>query len=688
MGTSHPFPAQVFDPTAGDVAQCAFARGAALCVARRSLVVYAFADVVRSSKCTHLTTTPRLLATLVDEPRDRRGASLRVAAVGGEAPSPRLVRAFGGRGGGFALRVVYGVTECCVYQCGREVASREPIAEVGDVGAPLAPLTTVAIADGEVLLGGPLVEGARYLGDAAATARAYGERGGRRFYRTGDGGALVAGSLALGGRLDDQIKISGRRVELGDLDAQVAAALGPLATHVRCAALPGGDAGVAAVCETGAAARADPAVDGVLSALALAVCARRLPRYAVPRAVLFGSRLPRTATDKLDRRRCGALAAAALADRRAPTGRAPRTRAERAVVDAFAEVGLGGGRSRALRVDDSFATLGGDSLAAVRVARRLEARLARGKDFLGREEVSSNDAFDPRKLVAAPSVRAYAASLAAAVGDGDDAADDDVEAAAPGTADDVLEDDARDDDVEAAAPGTADDVLEDAVSQALEDALSVAAERGNVAAVEALVAAFGRLDDGRERRAKRVTPLARAAAAGQAAAAGALVRSGARPTAVDELGRAPLHRAAAGLDAGHAACVDVLLDAGAPLALRDRAEQSALHAAARSGSAAATRALLRRDGAAACANWLDRWGRPPLAWVALRDDDDESLAVADALLRGGADPSPPVLRPGVLRRKTNLAPESPLAIADRRGKTALVALLTAAAAATPPRPPK
>ena len=66
----------------------------------------------------------------------------------------------------------------------------------------------------------------------------------------------------------------------------------------------------------------------------------------------------------------------------------------------------------------------------------------------------------------------------------------------------------------------------------------------------------------------------------------------------------------------------------------------------------------------------------------------EAQAVADALLRGGADPSPPVLRPGVLRRKTNLAPESPLAIADRRGKTALVALLTAAAAATPPRPPR
>ncbi|KAK7239846.1 hypothetical protein SO694_00029390 [Aureococcus anophagefferens] len=192
--------------------------------------------------------------------RDRRARVARVAAVGGEAPSPRLVRAFGGRGGGFALRVVYGVTECCVYQCGRE-------AEIGDVGAPLTRLTTVAIADGEVLLGGPLVEGA--------------------------------------------------------------------------------------------------------------------------------------------------------------------------------------------------------SLAAVRVARRLEARLAWGKDFLGREEASSNDAFDPRKLVAAPSVRAYAASLARRPpATGDDAADDDVEAAAPGTADDVLEDDARDDDVEAAAPGTADDVLEDAVSEA------------------------------------------------------------------------------------------------------------------------------------------------------------------------------------------------------------------------------
>ena len=178
--------AHVFDPTAGDVAQCAFARGAALCVARRSLVVYAFADVVRSSKCTHLTTTPRLLATLLDD-GGRREFTLRVAAVGGEAPSPQLVRAFGGRGGGFALRVVYGVTECCVYQCGREVASREPTAEIGDVGAPLTRLTTVAIADGEVLLGGPLVEGARYLGDAAATARAYGERGGRRFYRTGRG---------------------------------------------------------------------------------------------------------------------------------------------------------------------------------------------------------------------------------------------------------------------------------------------------------------------------------------------------------------------------------------------------------------------------------------------------------------------------------------------------------------------
>ena len=91
-----------FDPTVGDVAQCALTQ-ASLCCAPRQRVLLALDELLRSSRCTHVTTTPPLFNTCVG------GAfpCLRVVALGGEALPTKLVEACSGA---FSLVSVYGLS--------------------------------------------------------------------------------------------------------------------------------------------------------------------------------------------------------------------------------------------------------------------------------------------------------------------------------------------------------------------------------------------------------------------------------------------------------------------------------------------------------------------------------------------------------------------------------------------------
>jgi thioesterase domain-containing protein/acyl carrier protein len=242
-------------------------------------------------------------------------------------------------------------------------------------------------ATGELYIAGAgLARG--YIGRSALTAERFvacsfgsGLGGGSRMYRTGDLARwTAAGELMFAGRVDDQVKVRGFRVELGEIESVLAAheAVGQVAVIARDAQ-PGLKQLVAYVAPAGVDSEAlrDHAV-------------AKLPDYMVPAAIVPLDRLPITVNGKLDR---AALPAPDFAGR--VTSRGPATPAEEVLCGLFAEVlGL-----ETAGAEDSFFDLGGDSLLAMRLIARIRAVLD--------AEVSI------RTLFAEPTVAAVAATLGA-----------------------------------------------------------------------------------------------------------------------------------------------------------------------------------------------------------------------------------------------------------------------------------
>jgi acyl-CoA synthetase (AMP-forming)/AMP-acid ligase II len=142
-----------------------------------------------------------------------------------------------------------GATECSDDTThGEVVASLDSAARV-PVGRPIAGSTAAVVDErlrpvppgcvGEIVLGG-IVVGRGYLGDPVMTARAFvpdpfSAVPGARLYRTGDRGRWRAdGVLECLGRQDDQVKVHGYRVELGEVEAALATLPGFCGWRRRC----------------------------------------------------------------------------------------------------------------------------------------------------------------------------------------------------------------------------------------------------------------------------------------------------------------------------------------------------------------------------------------------------------------------------------------------------------------------
>ncbi|MFE3515085.1 amino acid adenylation domain-containing protein [Streptomyces sp. NPDC059166] len=323
------------------------------------------ADLVERTGTTMVCLPPTVLSAW---PADRPMPEGVQLVVAGEACPPELVERFSR---GRVMRNAYGPTEATV--C---ASISEPLsgAVKPPIGFPLhntrlyvldARLRPVAPGvTGELYIGGdqlargylrrPGLTASRFLADPFATAP------GGRMYRSGD---LVRwntdGSLDYVGRVDDQVKLRGFRIEPGEIEGVLLARedIARAAVIVR-EDRPGDKRLVAYVVTSDA--RAD--VREIRAHLAA-----ELPEHMVPSAVVALGALPLTGNGKLDRRALPAPDYTA-----ASPGLAPANEREEVLCRAFAEVlGL-----ESAGADASFFDLGGDSISSIQlVGRAREAGL-------------------------------------------------------------------------------------------------------------------------------------------------------------------------------------------------------------------------------------------------------------------------------------------------------------------------
>ncbi len=322
---------------------------------------------------------PSHLAALLAGARPERVLPRRVLVLGGEASSWELVEKVHALSPALRILNHYGPTEATVgaltYAVDR--ATRAP-APIVPLGRPL-PNTRVYLLDargepvpvgvpGEIFLGGAGVARG-YLGLSDLTA----ERFVRdpfaglptaRMYRTGDRARyLPDGALVFLGRADHQVKIRGFRVELGEIEATLAAH-----ADVRQAVVlaPEDAAGTRSLVAY-VVRRAAPVSGSAPDAAALrAYLEHRLPAYMVPPALVLLEALPLTPNGKIDRAALPALAAAPAGTSAESELGAPRTPVEEVLAGIWADVFERG----TVGVHDRFADLGGHSLLAIQIIAR------------------------------------------------------------------------------------------------------------------------------------------------------------------------------------------------------------------------------------------------------------------------------------------------------------------------------
>jgi amino acid adenylation domain-containing protein len=321
---------------------------------------------------------PSMLRQFLERSLERAEApqlpSLRRILCSGEALPRDLVELFH-RTVGVELHNLYGPTEASIEVSWWPCETGAPDAPV-PIGRPIQN-TVLRVLDprcrpvpvgvrGELYIGGvPVVRG--YWRRPALTAATFvpdpfGPPGSRLF-RTGDWARWREdGTLEFLGRTDDQIKLRGMRVELGEIEATLRRH--PAVEDAAAAVVrqPSGHDAVAAgvVAPEGQADVADDLV---------ALARRELPPYMVPWRVVVLPELPRTSSGKVDARALGAVAATRSPHRTASA--APGTPLEETISAILAEVL----QVEKPGVDDDFFDLGGNSLLAMRVLARVEAAL-------------------------------------------------------------------------------------------------------------------------------------------------------------------------------------------------------------------------------------------------------------------------------------------------------------------------
>ena len=300
--------------------------------------------------------------------------SLRLVILGGEKALAGRVREWlSSVGRRVRLFNTYGPTETTVVATMCDLTDLQPVPEQVPLGRAIPNAYACVLnrgldpapggATAELCIGGAgLARG--YLNDPALTAEkfvpdAVSGRSGARLYRTGDLAKLGAdGTLEFAGRVDDQVKLRGHRIEPGEIESVLA-----LHPSIREAAViaredhPGDLRLVAYLVPFESPAPSIGDVRGFLH--------DRLPDYMVPSAFVLLDTLPRTIQRKVDRAALPAPTEPAPdADDRFV---APQTEVEQKIASIWSEVLH---RDR-IGIVENFFDLGGHSLLVVQLHARL-----------------------------------------------------------------------------------------------------------------------------------------------------------------------------------------------------------------------------------------------------------------------------------------------------------------------------
>jgi natural product biosynthesis luciferase-like monooxygenase protein len=346
---------------------------------RRQPQLHPVAALIQQHAVTHLQCTPSMASLLVATPgADQALSSLHQLLVGGEAfPSAlagHLVRTVRG-----SVDNMYGPTETTIWSSAYHLNDGADLGQNGAVpiGKPIAN-THLYVLDERLQPVPPGMIGELWIGGDGVT-RGYLDRSeltedrfrqdpfvetpGARIYRTGDLARYRAdGVLDFLGRTDDQIKLRGYRVELGEIE-------GVLTTHP--------DVREAAVVVRQEGGREDRLVAYLVPREVpvpvdelRAYLGARLPDFMIPALFETLDDLPRTPNKKIDR---NALPDPEGTREKSGTYVTPRDDLERRLTRLWERVL----RVAPIGVNDNFFHIGGHSLLAVRLFAQIEKAFGR-----------------------------------------------------------------------------------------------------------------------------------------------------------------------------------------------------------------------------------------------------------------------------------------------------------------------
>ena len=330
------------------------------------------ARLIRENGVTGMTCTPTCLLNLLDIPETREAISrLTFFDVGAEAFPARLYGRLRELRRDSVILNVYGPTEAAMGCAAEEMTGQKTVT----VGSPIAN-TCFFVFDrfgnelpvgigGELVICGNQV-GRGYINLPQETARAFFTHRGMRAYRSGDFAAWTAeGKIRMIGRIDNQIKLRGFRIELDEIEKAIHEYPG---VQVSAAAVRKGTGAEFLAGYYVASKPVDP--EKLKKYLQ-----EKLPEYMVPSALVELKEMPRTVNEKIDRKALPDPDVSHLKPDYVP----PVTPEETAICAAMEKVlQLPEG---SVGLEDDFFNLGGNSLSSMRVVTEADIGELTGADI-------------------------------------------------------------------------------------------------------------------------------------------------------------------------------------------------------------------------------------------------------------------------------------------------------------------